>query len=292
MIAHNNSHQGSPHPAFGSMSAASGSTAGSSYEKIKCVFLGDGAVGKTSLIVSYTTNGYPSEYIPTAIDTYDVVVHVSILKNMLQHELCVLFIYLFLFHCIMFYLAQVDGEPVTFEMCDTPGQDDFDTLRPLVYPNTDVFLLCFSVVLPSSFHNIREKWIPEIRKSTQKNKKKIKSKNQKDDIPIVLVGTQSDLRNDAQTLVELAQYKETPVSEADARKLVQSMGFDDYIESSSLTQKNLKEVFDSAIMAGLKGRAIKEKKAAKQRYKISQKQQRGGGCLGMSSDGQSACSIL
>ena len=292
MIAHNNSHQGSPHPAFGSMSAASGSTAGSSYEKIKCVFLGDGAVGKTSLIVSYTTNGYPSEYIPTAIDTYDVVVHVSISKNMLQHVSCVLFIYLFLFHCIMFYLAQVDGEPVTFEMCDTPGQDDFDTLRPLVYPNTDVFLLCFSVVLPSSFHNIREKWIPEIRKSTQKNKKKIKSKNQKDDIPIVLVGTQSDLRNDAQTLVELAQYKETPVSEADARKLVQSMGFDDYIESSSLTQKNLKEVFDSAIMAGLKGRAIKEKKAAKQRYKISQKQQRGGGCLGMSSDGQSACSIL
>ena len=87
MIAHNNSHQGSPHPAFGSMSAASGSTAGSSYEKIKCVFLGDGAVGKTSLIVSYTTNGYPSEYIPTAIDTYDVVVHVSISKNMFQNVL-------------------------------------------------------------------------------------------------------------------------------------------------------------------------------------------------------------
>ena len=77
MIGHNTSHQGSPHLAFGSLSAASGSTAGSSYEKIKCVFLGDGAVGKTSLIVSYTTNGYPSEYIPTAIDTYDVVVHVS-----------------------------------------------------------------------------------------------------------------------------------------------------------------------------------------------------------------------
>ena len=82
MIGHMNSHQGSPHPAFGSISAASGSTAGSSYEKIKCVFLGDGAVGKTSLIVSYTTNGYPSEYIPTAIDTYDVVVHVSNLDNM------------------------------------------------------------------------------------------------------------------------------------------------------------------------------------------------------------------
>merc|ERR1711983_531331 len=84
--------------------------------KIKCVFLGDGAVGKTSLIVSYTTNGYPNEYVPTAIDTYDVVVH-------------------------------VDGEPVTFEMNDTPGQDDFDTLRPLVYPNTDVFCSVFQSCL-------------------------------------------------------------------------------------------------------------------------------------------------
>ena len=102
MIAHNNSHQGSPHPAFGSMSAASGSTAGSSYEKIKCVFLGDGAVGKTSLIVSYTTNGYPSEYIPTAIDTYDVVVHVSIRKNMLQNLLCVCLV-LGLYSYICFY---------------------------------------------------------------------------------------------------------------------------------------------------------------------------------------------
>ena len=70
------------------------------------------------------------------------------------------------------------------------------------------------------------------------------------------------------------------------------MGFEDYIESSSLTQKNLKEVFDSAIMAGLKGRAIKEKNAAKQRRKISQKQQRGEGCLGIGNDGRSVCTIL
>lgn len=37
---------------------------------LKCVLLGDGAVGKTSLVVSYTTNGYPTKYVPTAFDNF------------------------------------------------------------------------------------------------------------------------------------------------------------------------------------------------------------------------------
>ena len=234
------------HPAAEALSApAAASSSSSSEKKVKCVFLGDGAVGKTSLIVSYTTNGYPSEYVPTAIDTYDVVVH-------------------------------VDGEPVTFEMCDTAGQDDFDNLRPLVYPNTDVFLLCFSVVVPSSFHNIKEKWIHEIRSSCPKKKHRA---------PIVLVGTQSDLRNDAGTLVSLAQLKEHPVPEAEARRLAHSLGFLGYIESSSLTQKNLKEVFDQAIVAGLSGRSMKESRLAKKQKKAAQRQQ---SCLGSTR----TCTIL
>jgi len=57
---------GSPAPS----TSSSSTPAKSSVRKIKCVFVGDAAVGKTSLIVSYTTNGYPKEYVPTAFDNF------------------------------------------------------------------------------------------------------------------------------------------------------------------------------------------------------------------------------
>ncbi|KAG7163459.1 Rho-related GTP-binding protein RhoU-like, partial [Homarus americanus] len=122
-------------------------------------------------------------------------------------------------------------------------QDDFDSLRPLCYPQTDVFLVCFSVVSPTSFHNVREKWLPELRQHNPR-------------APIVLVGTQSDLRTDVKVLIDLAQYREQPVSEVAARRLAHQIGAVGYVESSALTQRNLKEVFDQAILAALEARNI------------------------------------
>lgn len=61
-------------------------------------------------------------------------------------------------------VVNVDGQPVNVQLCDTAGQDDFDPLRSLCYPETDVFLVCFSVVCPSSYHSVTSRWINEVRK--------------------------------------------------------------------------------------------------------------------------------
>ncbi|XP_067875136.1 ras homolog family member Ub isoform X3 [Heterodontus francisci] len=136
-------------------------------------------------------------------------------------------------------VVQVDGTPIRLQLCDTAGQDEFDKLRHFCYHKTDVFLLCFSVVSPSSFQNIAEKWMPEIRHHCPT-------------APVVLVGTQCDLREDVKVLIELAKCKEKPVPQGAARVLAEKIDAVAYVECSSLTQKNLKEVFDMAILCGLR----------------------------------------
>ncbi|MEQ2194840.1 hypothetical protein XENOCAPTIV_003754 [Xenoophorus captivus] len=156
---------------------------------ISCMLVGDGAVGKTSMIISYISNGYPAEY----------------------------------------------------------QQTGFDVFSAVSYAHADVFLLCFSMVNPDSFHNITKKWVPDIRAHNSSS-------------PIILVGTQLDQLLDVNVLINLDKFNVKPVLSSRARSMADKIRARDYIECSSLTQKNLKEAFDAAIFAAIKNKTRKGKK--------------------------------
>ncbi|KAF5922802.1 hypothetical protein HPG69_013147 [Diceros bicornis minor] len=116
-----------------------------------------------------------------------------------------------------------------------PFCEDYNQLRPLSYPNTDVFLICFSVVNPASYHNVQEEWVPELKDCMPH-------------VPYVLIGTQIDLRDDPKTLARLLYMKEKPLTYEHGVKLAKAIGAQCYLECSALTQKGLKAVFDEAIL--------------------------------------------
>jgi Ras-related C3 botulinum toxin substrate 1 len=176
-------------------------------QNIKCVVVGDGAVGKTCLLISYTTNAFPGEYIPTVFDNYSANV-------------------------------MVDGRPVNLGLWDTAGQEDYDRLRPLSYPQTDVFLVSFSIISPHSFENVKSKWWPEVQHHAP-------------GVPIILVGTKADLRNDQSMIAQLQAKGLHVISDDEAQQRAKEIGAVKYLECSALTQEGLKTVFDEAIRAAL-----------------------------------------
>ncbi|KAI0253132.1 cell division control protein 42 [Lactifluus subvellereus] len=183
---------------------------------MKCVVVGDGAVGKTCLLISYTMNMFPSGYVPTVFDTYVVTM-------------------------------MIGDDPYTLSLFDTAGQEDYDRLRPLSYPLTDVFLVCFSITSPASFKNVKGKWFPELHHHCP-------------GVPCLIVGTQVDLRDDPQVIKKLITEKQLPIAPAQGERLAHELGAVKYVECSALTQKGLKNVFDEAIVAALKPPVVKIKK--------------------------------
>lgn len=190
-------------------------------KSIKCVAVGDGAVGKTCMLISYTTNAFPGEYIPTVFDNFSTNV-------------------------------MVDGQPINLNLWDTAGQEDYDRLRPLSYPMTDVFMLIFSVISPASLENISSKWIPEI-------------KHYAPSAPVILVGAKTDLRDDRSVLKLLNEKNLSPVTFDEGLAKAKEINAVKYLECSAYTQRGLNSVFDEAIRSVIhpEGQKKKSKKSDK-----------------------------
>ncbi|XP_050174129.1 rho-related GTP-binding protein RhoF isoform X2 [Myiozetetes cayanensis] len=104
----------------GSAAAPSGA------KEVKVVIVGDGGCGKTSLLMVYAKGSFPEQYAPSVFEKYTTSVTVG-------------------------------KKEVTLNLYDTAGQEDYDRLRPLSYQNTNVVLICYDVMNPTSYDNVAAK---------------------------------------------------------------------------------------------------------------------------------------
>jgi cell division control protein 42 len=94
--------------------------------------------------------------------------------------------------------------------------------------------VCFSVTSPASFENVREKWFPEVHHHCP-------------GVPCLIVGTQTDLRDDPSVREKLSKQKMSPVRKEDGERMAKELGAVKYVECSALTQFKLKDVFDEVV---------------------------------------------
>ncbi|CAI8508992.1 unnamed protein product [Hanseniaspora opuntiae] len=160
----------------------------------KLAIVGDGACGKTCLLMVFAKGKFPTIYVPTVFDNYVADV-------------------------------EVDGRRVELALWDTAGQEDFDRLRPLSYPDSNVVIIC---------------------------------------VPIILVGCKVDLRNDPAIIQHLQSIgSEGPVTQQQGQEVADQIGATDYIECSAKTGFGVREVFEAATRASLMGKQNKSKLSKK-----------------------------
>ena len=104
-----------------------------SAEKFKIVLLGEGRVGKTSILLRYTKGEYDERQVSTNQASY------------LDKKLT------------------VNGINVHLSIWDTAGQERFHALGPIYYRDADAALLVYDITDKESFNRVR-KWVKELRK--------------------------------------------------------------------------------------------------------------------------------
>ncbi len=173
----------------------------------KVVIVGDGSCGKTCLLEVFIHNIFPKEYLPTVVDNF---------VKTIEYE---------------------ENKTISLSFWDTAGQEDYDTIRPLFYRETDFVILSFSIDTPENLSNIELKWLMEI-------------KNYCPNASYILVGLKSDLRdNENFNSSELIEFEK-------GKALAEKIKALDYIECSALTRKNVDYLFKrtAKLVAEIKGK--------------------------------------
>ncbi|PVG02767.1 signal transducer [Serendipita vermifera] len=177
--------------------------------KKKLVVVGDGGCGKTCLLIGYAENRFPETYVPTVFENYVKMV-------------------------------SFDGKLVEVALWDTAGQEEYDRLRPLSYPESSVILIVFAIDYPTSLENVTDKWFPEVAHFCP-------------GVPMILVGTKTDLRGDDHTKRMLSAQGLKPVSPEQGGGVAKEIGAK-YTECSAKTGQGLQEVFTLALRESMKGK--------------------------------------
>uniref|UniRef100_A0A336L1H2 CSON002872 protein n=1 Tax=Culicoides sonorensis TaxID=179676 RepID=A0A336L1H2_CULSO len=182
----------------------------------KCIVIGDYYVGKTSLFTSYTQNMYPQKYQETLIyDKYSGTV-------------------------------SFDNKDINLLLYDIAGNEIYEIIRPQLYEDAKICLMCFSVVNPESFENIKYCWYPEIKECIP-------------DISIILVGTKMDLRFDERVVKKLQDDNLSPITHSQGLELSRQLKCAKYIECSAVTQDGVDELFNDAVRLSMVPRRPKKK---------------------------------
>ncbi|EEQ35067.1 RHO4 protein [Microsporum canis] len=174
-----------------------------SYSK-KFVVVGDGGCGKTCLLISYSQGYFPEKYVPTVFENY------------ISHT-----------------IHKPSGKGVELALWDTAGQEEYDRLRPLSYPETDLLFVCFAIDCPVSLENVMDKWYPEVIHFCPTT-------------PLILVGLKSDLRTNRTCIDFLKAQGLTPVTPQQGQAVAERMGAT-YVECSSKQMLGVDEVFELAV---------------------------------------------
>ncbi|XP_026125740.1 rho-related BTB domain-containing protein 2 [Carassius auratus] len=196
-------------------------------ETIKCVVVGDNAVGKTRLICARACNATLTQYqlLATHVPTVWAIDQYRVCQEVLERSRDV-----------------VDDVSVSLRLWDTFGDHHKD--RRFAYGRSDVVVLCFSIANPNSLHHVRTMWYPEIKHFCPR-------------APVILVGCQLDLRYaDLEAVNRARRPLARPIKPNEilapekGREVAKEIGVP-YYETSIVAQFGVKDVFDNAIRAAL-----------------------------------------